>query len=66
MAKLKVFEDRCIGAGLCVAECVDAFDQSDEDGTVIPLLEEIPDALLGEVESAALACPTQAIEIDRS
>lgn len=65
MATIKVYEDRCIGAGLCVAECAEAFDQNDDDGTVVPLLEAVPDELLAEVESAERACPTQAIEVHR-
>lgn len=64
MAKIKVYEDRCIGAGICVAECVEAFDQNDDDGTVVLLLAEIGDELLPAVQSAARACPTQAIEIE--
>jgi ferredoxin len=62
MTLLKVHQDRCIGAGICVVECEDAFDQG-EDGLVMPLIEEVPDDLLPQVASAARECPSQAIEV---
>mgnify|MGYP001160552237 CR=1 FL=1 len=65
MAQVKIYRDRCIGAGICVAECPEMFDQSDVDGTVVVLSDEIPGELLGKVEYAAESCPSETIEVVR-
>ena len=60
--KITVDRDRCIGAGQCVLNAPDLFDQDDE-GTVV-VLDEQPSA---DQESAARAaehaCPARVITL---
>jgi ferredoxin len=61
--KIVVDEEKCIGAGQCVAVAPGLFDQRDEDGVAV-LLQETP--LAGPVEharQAAAVCPALAITI---
>ncbi|GAB2667192.1 ferredoxin [Saccharopolyspora gloriosae] len=61
--KITIDEDRCCGAGQCVLEAPDVFDQRAEDGVVV-LLDAAPPAELHEASrSAEQLCPTAAIEI---
>jgi ferredoxin len=58
-------QDRCVGAGQCVLAAPDVFDQRDEDGMVVLLLEEPPAELEAATEHAALLCPALAIVVDK-
>lgn len=62
VAHLRVDETACRGHGLCFFGSPRLFD-SREDGTSVPLVDEIPAGLLDEAEAAAAACPEQAIQI---
>lgn len=57
--KVNVNED-CISCGLCVNMCPDVFEIK-EDGLSHAVGD--PDCCNAEVEAAAEACPTSAIEI---
>jgi ferredoxin len=61
---IKIVADpgRCVGAGQCVLTDPDAFDQSDEDGTVV-VLQDTPanDQALKRLRAAVEICPSQAI-----
>lgn len=62
--KIKVDQDKCCGAGQCVAVAPELFDQRDEDGIVI-LLQEYPDAKQQQAaRQAARICPALAISIE--
>ncbi|GAA2354037.1 ferredoxin [Streptomyces violaceusniger] len=57
--------DRCVGAGQCVLAAENVFDQNDEDGRVV-LLVDSPDESLGlAVRDAANLCPARAITLHK-
>ena len=61
MAKVHVDEDLCIGCGLCVDTCPDAFELNDEGKAIAkPGAEENLDCS----KDAADACPTEAIIVE--
>jgi ferredoxin len=55
---------RCVGAGQCVLTEPAVFDQSDEDGTVVVLIEHVEGDQLKAVEEAVDMCPSQAITLE--
>ena len=63
---IKVFVDveRCVGAGHCVRAASKVFDQREDDGIVVLLMNEAPDELAKELEKAERLCPSQAIRIE--
>ena len=56
-------EETCIGAGQCVLAAPDVFDQRDEDGIAILLVDEPGEDQRAAVEDAAIRCPALAIQI---
>jgi ferredoxin len=52
---------RCVGAGQCVLTDPDVFDQSEEDGTVVVLVERPAD--LDTAREAVHICPSQALSL---
>lgn len=63
--RVRVDEDKCIGAGQCVLRAPRIFDQR-EDGIVI-LLDPTPAAELHEAaRKAADLCPAEAIVIEEA
>jgi ferredoxin len=61
--RVRVDEDKCIGAGQCVLRAPKIFDQR-EDGIVV-LLDPAPPAALYEAAlQAADLCPSEAITIE--
>jgi ferredoxin len=61
MMRVSVDVDACVGAGQCVLAAPDVFDQRDEDGMVVLLLERPPAHLEAAGRHAALLCPALAI-----
>lgn len=61
--KVLVHQNRCVASGQCVEAAAEVFDQRDEDGIVVLLLEDPPASMREDVAQAALVCPVQAIEI---
>jgi ferredoxin len=61
--RIKVYPDKCIGAGHCVVCAPDIFSQNDDDGVVILLNENPPPERHEAASSAARMCPTSAIEV---
>lgn len=52
----------CIGAGMCALTVPQVFDQSEDEGTVVVLLEgEVPEKLEDAVRRAVTLCPSGAI-----
>ena len=65
MIRIHVDTERCVGAGHCVRAAAQVFDQREDDGIVVLLMEEAPDNLAAELEKAERLCPSQAIRIER-
>jgi len=61
--KIVIDQDKCVGAGQCVAASPDVFDQRDEDGVVVLLTDEPPAELADDVHQAASVCPALAITV---
>ncbi len=62
--KVRIDVDACVGAGQCVLAAPEVFDQRDEDGMVVLLVENPPARLEAATEHAALLCPALAIVVD--
>ncbi len=64
MTKVVADVERCVGSGQCVLTDPDAFDQSDEDGTVV-LLQDTPvgDEALKRARIAVEICPSRALSL---
>jgi ferredoxin len=62
--KVTVDEHACIGAGLCVLEAEDVFDQRDDDGVVILLEPDPPEDQHDAVRAAVAVCPVLAITVE--
>ncbi len=56
---------RCVGSGQCVLTEPAVFDQSDDDGTVVVLVEHVEGERLKAVEDAVDMCPSQAISLEQ-
>ncbi|WP_156753342.1 ferredoxin [Actinokineospora sp. G85] len=61
--KVEIHEDRCIGAGQCVAVAGGVFTQRDSDGIVELLRADVPAGGEEDVKEAELVCPAGAISI---
>jgi ferredoxin len=64
MIKVHVDTERCVGAGHCVRAAADVFDQRDDDGIVVLLVDEAPDSLAPNLVKAERLCPSQAIRLE--
>ena len=63
MQKITIHIDqvKCVGAGSCVLAAPEVFDQREEDGIVILLMDNPPEHLTASVKKAAKLCPALAI-----
>ncbi|MFC0865124.1 ferredoxin [Sphaerimonospora cavernae] len=61
--KINADTGRCVGAGMCALTAPAVFDQSDDDGTVVVLDPEPPEALRAAAEQAVRLCPSGALSI---
>ena len=61
--RVRVDQDRCVGAGNCVLQAPEIFDQGD-DGIVILLQAEPPVELHEAARDATITCPALAITIE--
>jgi len=64
MLRVRVNQDLCVGAGLCVVSSGEVFDQRDEDGVVVLLQELPPTRLYDAVRGASRKCPSLAIVVE--
>jgi ferredoxin len=62
--KVTVAQDNCVSSGQCVLNATDVFDQRDDDGVVILLIESPGPELAVDTRKAAAACPALAIHIE--
>ena len=62
VAGVRVTADRdvCIGAGMCVMNAPEVFDQ-DDDGVVVLLTAEVPEEEVGRARRAVASCPSGAL-----
>lgn len=61
--RVVVARERCRGAGLCALTAPEVFDQRDDDGTVVLLVEEPAPELEDAVLRAAELCPNAVIQV---
>jgi ferredoxin len=61
--KVVLDQDKCVSAGQCVFAASDVFDQRDEDGVGVVLIETPEAARLEDVRHAAELCPAMAIQL---
>jgi ferredoxin len=62
--KVTVDADKCISSGMCVMNAGEVFDQSDDDGVVVLLVEHPETDQADGARRAATACPALAITIE--
>lgn len=58
-----VDKERCVAAGSCVITSPAVFDQDEEDGKVVLLIEAPDDRLREEVLESVNVCPVAALSI---
>ncbi|HEX7302696.1 ferredoxin [Lentzea sp.] len=61
--RISVDQAKCCGSGMCVLTDPDLFDQSEDDGTVVLLVEEPDAAHEATAKEAAGLCPAGAITV---
>jgi ferredoxin len=62
MMKITADTTVCIGAGMCALTVPEVFDQSEDEGTVVVLVEgEVPAEREDAVRRAVTLCPSGAI-----
>jgi ferredoxin len=62
--KVTVDQAKCVSSGQCVLNASDVFDQRDDDGVVLLLIESPPHDQVDNARRAAAACPALAIDIE--
>lgn len=62
--RVKVDQDKCVSSGMCVMNSPDVFDQRDDDGVVVLLIENPSPDQAETTREAAAACPALAIQIE--
>jgi len=55
---------RCRGAGLCALTAPEVFDQDEDDGTVVVLIQEPSPEFHDVVGAAAQLCPNSVIRLE--
>ncbi|MCM2411591.1 MULTISPECIES: ferredoxin [unclassified Streptomyces] len=58
-----VDKERCVAAGSCVITSPAVFDQNDEDGKVVLLIETPDEKLRDEVLESVNVCPVGALSV---
>ena len=66
MMRIGVDVDRCRGAGQCALTAPEVFDQDEDDGTVVVLVDEPPSDLHESVALAARLCPNSVIRLQET
>ncbi|MER6158879.1 ferredoxin [Streptomyces sp. NPDC001868] len=56
-------EPKCVASGQCVMASPEVFDQRDDDGVAILLVEHPDDDLMDGVREAIAICPAAAIRL---
>ena len=63
--KVHLDQDRCVSSGQCVSTAPDVFDQRDDDGVAILLIEDATGETIERVRHAAMVCPALAISLEQ-
>jgi ferredoxin len=58
--RIEADRDRCIGAGMCVMNAEEVFDQDDE-GLVVVLTPDVPPEHAAAAARAVASCPSGAL-----
>lgn len=61
--RVTVDQDKCVASGQCVLVAGDVFDQREEDGIVVLLLDNPGEDRERDVREAAAVCPALAIDL---
>jgi ferredoxin len=61
--EIVIDRDKCMGAGQCVQAAPDVFDQHEQDGRALLLVERLDRSHLDAVRDARDTCPLGAIRI---
>lgn len=61
--KVTIEPDKCVGAGLCVLSAPDVFDQREDEGVVLLLIDSPGAERTEDIEEAAALCPARAIQL---
>lgn len=62
--KVIAHQEKCVAAGQCAMIAPNVFDQRDEDGVVLVLIDSPPQDQHESARRAATACPAQAIDVE--
>jgi ferredoxin len=62
--RVRVDRELCLGTGQCVLTAPAVFDQDDDDGTALVLVETVESAQEELIRRAVVACPAQAISVE--
>lgn len=60
---IKADRERCVGAGMCALTAPNVFDQNDEDGRVLLLVERPSPTDVQGVHEAVALCPSGALSL---
>lgn len=63
MARIEVDRERCVGSGMCAFSVPGVFDQSDDDGRVVLLVENPEPEDIEAVKDAVSLCPSGALSL---
>jgi ferredoxin len=63
MMLIEVDTGRCCASGMCALVAGDLFDQSEQDGTVVVLVPEVPPDRWAAARECEHNCPCQAITL---
>ncbi|MEU8181964.1 ferredoxin [Micromonospora sp. NPDC049044] len=63
MARVTIERGRCTGAATCVSMSPDIFDQDQDDGMVLLLIDEVGPDRVEELRDVVAACPTRTITL---
>lgn len=64
MPQIRADREKCEGYGNCVMAAPELVDL-DDDGVVVVIRERVDEVDVGKAESAARACPVNALRVDR-
>jgi ferredoxin len=62
--KVTVDQDKCVSSGQCVLNAGEIFNQRDDDGVVLLLIDNPSPDQAENTRKAAAACPALAIDIE--